>query len=104
MDPIQAIRVGIPHITGISTQSPARTEGAKGEDGSFGELVTKALETLNRIQQEADSAAASMAAGEPVDIHDVMIALQKADLSFQLALQVRNRVVEAYQEIMRMQV
>ncbi len=86
---------------------PGRTgqnEGASARNASFGELVQDALEQLNRLQQEADDAATRLAIGEPVDLHDVMIAVQKADLGFQLALQVRNKLIEAYQEIMRMQV
>ena len=47
---------------------------------------------------------AQLAAGEPVELHDVMIAMEEADLSLRLALQVRNKLVEAYQEIQRMQV
>ncbi|MCD6290458.1 MAG: flagellar hook-basal body complex protein FliE [Anaerolineae bacterium] len=71
---------------------------------SFADLARDALEQLNQLQQEADNAAVSLVAGEPVDVHDVMIALQKADLGFQIAIQVRNKLIEAYQEIMRMQV
>ncbi|HEY66046.1 MAG TPA: flagellar hook-basal body complex protein FliE [Caldilineae bacterium] len=92
-----------PSVRGLATQADrARPEAVGG--ASFGELVRDALEQLNRLQQEADDAATRLALGEPVDLHDVMIAVQKADLGFQLALQVRNKLIEAYQEIMRMQV
>jgi flagellar hook-basal body complex protein FliE len=60
--------------------------------------------SLQSLQDQADATAVTMAAGGPVDLHDVMIASEKAALGFQLALQLRNKVVEAYQEIMRMQV
>ena len=51
-----------------------------------------------------NSAIAKLAAGEDVDLHQVMLSMQEADIAFQLALQTRNKLVDAYQEIMRMQV
>lgn len=71
--------------------------------GAFGKLFTDLLSRLTALQAEADRLAAGLAAGEPVDIHEVMLALEKANLGFQFALQVRNKVVEAYQEVMRLQ-
>jgi flagellar hook-basal body complex protein FliE len=55
------------------------------------------------VQHEADNQSLQLAAGMPVDLHDVMIAQDRAALSMDLAIQVRNKLVESYHEIMRMQ-
>jgi flagellar hook-basal body complex protein FliE len=89
-----------------ATLGGAATYGApsagKALDG-FGQSLTQALDSLSRLQQEADVKTVQLAAGEPVELHDVMIAQDQATLGFQLAVQVRNKLVEAYQDVMRMQ-
>ena len=70
----------------------------------FGEIFKQALGEVNAAQAESDKLTNQLVTGEVKDIHEVMIASQKASLSLQLTLQVRNKVVEAYQEVMRMQV
>jgi flagellar hook-basal body complex protein FliE len=82
-----------------ATPTPARPAA---ED--FGKALAEALEGLSRLQQEADARALQLAAGEPVELHEVMLAQDRASLGLQLAVQVRNKLVEAYQEIMRLQV
>jgi flagellar hook-basal body complex protein FliE len=83
----------------------AGTTGSPGAAlDSFGTLLSSALENLNRLDNTANQAVARLAAGEDVDLHQVMIAVQEADIAFQLALQVRNKLVDAYHEVMRMQV
>lgn len=71
---------------------------------SFGEMLTDALKKTNELQLESDKLNAALAAGRVEDISQVVVASQKADIAIQLALQLRNRAVSAYQEIMRMQV
>lgn len=71
---------------------------------SFGELLTDALKKTNELQLESDKMNAALAAGRIEDVSQVIVASQKADLSMQLTLQLRNRATSAYQEIMRMQV
>ena len=71
---------------------------------SFGNLLQQAIDQVNQTQQEAESAAQDFAVGASQSIHDTIIRLEKADLSLRLLTQVRNKVVEAYQEVMRMQV
>jgi flagellar hook-basal body complex protein FliE len=77
---------------------------AAGGAASFGRLLGEALGTLERIQAEADTLTGAVAAGEPVDLHEMTLALEQASLATQLAVQVRNKLIEAYQEIARMQV
>ena len=71
---------------------------------AFSKTLTEAVDGIQSGQADADLSLAKLAAGESVDIHDVMISMQKSNLSFQLLLQARNKMVEAYQEIMRLQV
>lgn len=71
---------------------------------SFGEYLKDSLSDVNELQNESERLNAALAAGELEDISQVVVAGEKADIAVQLTLQVRNRMVEAYQEIMRMQV
>jgi flagellar hook-basal body complex protein FliE len=64
-------------------------------------VLAQALEDVNQLHHVADSDASRLVAGEPVDLHRVMIEMEKASLGFGLALQVRNKLLEAYQEVMR---
>ena len=71
----------------------------------FGQLLKSAVDQANTVQQTADQLSQEFVRGnQDVELHDVMISLQKANVSFQSMIQVRNRLVTAYQEIMNMQV
>ena len=72
--------------------------------GAFASALSGALRSVDRLQKSAESEAARFLSGEAVDIHQVALAQQQAQLSFELFLQMRNKVVQAYQEIMRMQI
>ncbi len=78
--------------------SPARM--AEG----IGETLSNAIAELDQSQKAADAGALKLLAGEPVDLHQVMLQMEESFISLNLALQVRNRVIEAYQEIQRMQI
>lgn len=70
---------------------------------SFGDLMTKAINNVNDVQQKSSSMAEAYEKGVAgVDITDVMIASQKASVSFQAMVQVRNKLVEAYKDVMNM--
>jgi flagellar hook-basal body complex protein FliE len=86
-----------------SSALPA-TGGAGSVAESFSQLLSQAMQDVNQVHQAADADANRLVSGEPVDIHQVMIGMEKANVAFGLTLQVRNKLVEAYQEIMRMQV
>ena len=75
-----------------------------GSDVSFGDMLKDAVRTVDRLHHEADTAITDLTTGRETDIHRTMVAMEKADISFQLAMQVRNKLVTAYEEIMRMQV
>ncbi|MCA1053507.1 flagellar hook-basal body complex protein FliE [Rossellomorea aquimaris] len=70
--------------------------------GSFAELLKKSIDEVNRSQVQSDQMTEKLVRGEDVDLHQVMIASQKASITLQTTIEVRNKVVEAYQEIMRM--
>ena len=75
------------------------------EAGEFGELLTRAIDTVNNHQMEAKKLATAYEQGDPsVDLPQVMIQAQKASVSFQAMTQVRNRLVSAYEDIMNMSI
>jgi len=87
----------------LQNQSISKLKPENKTDG-FGEMFKKAIQDVNGAQKESEKLTSQLLTGEVEDIHEVMIASQKAGLSLQLTVQVRNKVVEAYQEIMRIQV
>jgi len=73
-------------------------------DESFKTAVTKFIDEVNTSQVNAEQETVKLARGESRNVHEALVSLEKANLSMQFTLQVRNKVIEAYQEIMRMQV
>lgn len=71
---------------------------------SFGQVLKQSLNEVNQLQSEADRAIEALATGQQTDIHNTMIAMEKADVAFRLLMQIRNKVISAYETIMRMQV
>ena len=76
----------------------------KAEKKSFGTYLKDALSEVNHLQLASEEQTKLLAAGEVQDVSQVIVAGQKAEIALQLTLQMRNRAVSAYQEIMRMQV
>jgi flagellar hook-basal body complex protein FliE len=70
----------------------------------FGQWFSGEVQALNQQMVAADRGVQQLAVGGAVNVHDVMIQLEQARLAFQLAIQVRSKVLEAYQDVMRMQV
>ena len=70
----------------------------------FKELLNTAIKSVNETQTGADDAIAKLASGQNIELHNVMLAAQKAQLTLQLAIQIKSKVTDAYQEIMRMQI
>ena len=71
---------------------------------SFGRLLEGSMDRVNRLQKEADANINNLAGGNQTDIHQTMIAVEKADVSFELLMQIRNKLIAAYERIMRMPV
>ena len=80
-------------------------DGAAGVQGGFKAAMSSALQNVSRAQMEASRLQREVTLGNPgVSIEETMVAMQKAQIGFQATLQVRNRLVQAYSEIMNMQV
>lgn len=75
----------------------------KGDENSFGKQINKMLGEVNDLQLDAGKVADQFATGEIEDIHEVMIAAEKASVSLELVLEVRNKLIDAYREMMRVQ-
>lgn len=73
------------------------------ETKGFSEMLSEGMDRLNSGIQQADELAAGLAAGRDVDVPDAMIAITKEDISFRMFLQLRNKALSAYEEIMRLQ-
>jgi len=92
-------RFAVPRELGV--QEPRG--GAPGASQSFFETLRDSMQEVNQLQAQADRAISDLITGEDTDVARTMIAVQKANLSFQMMVQVRNKIVQAYQEVMRMQ-
>jgi flagellar hook-basal body complex protein FliE len=71
---------------------------------TFSELLSDQIMDVNNLQREADTAIQKLVSGKSKNIGEVMLAVEKADIAFKTMNQVRNKVIEAYKEVMRMQV
>lgn len=89
------------NIENLSGGTNEANEG--GDSKTFGELLSKLSQDANVAQLDADKKIQDVAVGRNKDLHGAMIAMEKADVQFRLLTQVRNKVLDAYREIMRMQ-
>jgi flagellar hook-basal body complex protein FliE len=96
ISPIQPVQPGI-----VTSISPVSVEPSS--PGEFRDLLTNSIASMERQQQEASTAVNQFLSGEGGELHSVALAQQRAGLSLDLFLQVRNKVISAYQEVMKMQ-
>ena len=89
-------------ITPIAAHVAAESASGAGKSGNFSSLLEGAVQGIEKPRQEANQAIQNLLNGDG-ELHTVALAAQRADLVFDLGLQVRNKVVAAYQEVMRMQ-
>jgi flagellar hook-basal body complex protein FliE len=90
----------LPTLIGAEGNTRAKEES---DPASFGNLLSHSIDEVDQLHASADAAVEKLAAGKQTDIHQTMIALEKADVAFQLLMQVRNKIIAAYETIMRMQ-
>ena len=88
---------------GLKLDGAGAAQGAQGQ-GSFVDLIADAFGQLNTQLTSADTAMADFAAGGSADLHTVMLQMQEASLGLKVGLQVRDKLLDAYQEIMRLQI
>jgi flagellar hook-basal body complex protein FliE len=94
--PISAIRI-------LPAEMGAAAGANRASGGGFAETLRGAMDEMGSLQGAAESKVADVLEGSGGDVHSALIAVERADLSFQLMMQVRNKIVSAYQEISRMQ-
>jgi flagellar hook-basal body complex protein FliE len=89
-----------------SPTTPATPQEHKGQakDITFSEQLKELLYSVNKKQTDANEQVSEVVTGESEDLHSAMIALEEASVSFQLMLEIRNKMLEAYQEINRMNI
>jgi len=93
-----------PITSDIPLSLGTRPSGAQEGKASFGTLLKDAISTANDLQQKSDLEIQKIMTGESDELHTAVVAMQRADLSFQMMMQVRNKIVQAYQEVLRMPV
>jgi len=85
-------------------QNTTSSNSSKGTSNTFSNILKKSIDTVNQQQNTSDQMINKLATGGDVDLYQVLIATQKANITMQTALEIRNKAVEGYQEMMRMQV
>jgi flagellar hook-basal body complex protein FliE len=79
-------------------------QAQQSESSSFGKVLQQSIDQVDRLQLEADAGVNDLVAGKVTDIHQTMIAVEKASVSFDLLMQIRNKVISAYNKLMDTQV
>jgi flagellar hook-basal body complex protein FliE len=101
-DPLDHPRHQLPIGTGLHAFVYIRSQPRNGPAGGFADALKSALDGVNSTQQNAENITSAYERGEVTDVAKVMLARQEAGVAFEATLQVRNRLLSAYQEIMRM--
>ena len=99
--------VGMNHVAGAAVAAAATggVQGGSAAKGSvpFAGVLQAVVEQTGALQAKADASVGGLLSGQGIEVHDAMIATQKAGMAFELALAVRNKAVGAYQQMMQMQ-
>ena len=90
-------------ISSLISNTSAKTNVAK-SGGDFSKVLENTLSQVNKLQENSDKAMSAMATGEVKDLHQAAIAIDKAELSMKMMLEVRNKALNAYKEIARTQI
>jgi flagellar hook-basal body complex protein FliE len=93
----------ITSISSIASLTPLQAPGITSQPGAFQSVLNGAIQTIESANTNATTAVQKFLSGENEELHTAALAVQQANLTFDLGLQVRNKVVDAYQQIMQMQ-
>jgi len=93
----------LPEIPDASGAAGA-AQGGRAESGDFGKAFQGAIADVQKLQDRAGELTQRLISGDVTDVHQVMIAGEEASVAFELMMEIRNKLLEAYQEVMRMQV
>ena len=91
-------------IEKIGEKVQTKTDKVSGGKESFKSLLQGFVGDVNKLQTEADESVNKLASGEITDMHDVMVKVEEANLSFSLMMELRNKIIEGYKEVIRTQV
>jgi flagellar hook-basal body complex protein FliE len=101
---MNAISAATSTVSGLGGAADSvATAGGQSAAAPFSDLLTDAVGQVNALEEQAHTAVEGLMTGSGVDVHQAMIATQKANMAFELALSVRNKAVQAYQSVMGMQ-
>jgi flagellar hook-basal body complex protein FliE len=104
MSAIPAISATLPTLPTLTNSvASAASTGTTGGKAPFADLLTDAVGQVGKLEDQARSAVDGLMTGSGVDMHQAMIATEKAQMGFELALAVRNKAVQSYQQVMSMQ-
>jgi flagellar hook-basal body complex protein FliE len=103
--PINPMAAAAQAMPALSNSAAAAVTGASGASPTtpFSDLLTDAVGQVNQLEAQAHAAVTGLMTGSGVDVHQAMIATEKANMAFELALAVRNKAVQAYQQVIGMQ-
>ena len=93
----------LPAFPNLDQLGSTSASGANDGEGNFGSVLKTAINQVEELHGNAQAQVTDLLKGDRSDVHNVMIAVEKADIAFQLMMQVRNKIVSAYQEVSRMQ-
>ncbi len=93
----------VPQINPVGSATGIGSAAQAGQSGGFASILEGAIQSVERPGKEADQAVQNFLNGDNEELHTVALATQRASLTFDLGLQVRNKIVSAYQEVMKMQ-
>lgn len=102
IDPVQMKLNGTPSID-EGMQRKRRLQTGDGEGKSFADMIEKAVNSVDETNKNADQKVEDLVAGRTENVHEVMISMQKAQLSFELMTEIRNKLLDTYQQLSRMQ-
>ena len=91
-----------PRMATVQGPGTAPAASPKAGEGEFLDALHSAMDQVQTLQSQAQEQAAGVLTGEGPEVHQAMIAVEKAELAFELMMQVRNKIVQAYQEVSRM--
>lgn len=94
----------IPTTSDVSVRPKLSLSDSQEKSKPFSKVLMESIEKVNELQKQADKAIDELTVGDSKDIVQTMIKMEKADISFRLMMQIRNKILQAYEEVMRMQV
>jgi flagellar hook-basal body complex protein FliE len=103
MNPIGAVAAASSILVGAGLPALPSTAGQGAAPAPFSDLLTDAIGQVSQLEDQAHAAVTGLMTGTGVDVHQAMIATEKASMAFELALAVRNKAIQAYQQVIGMQ-